>query len=107
MTLNELGKAAHDNAKAHGFYDPVPSIPERLCLIHSEISEALEAYRDGEILMYFDSSGKPEGLVAELADALIRIVDLAACLNVDLDEVVEKKMKYNESRPFKHGRKVL
>lgn len=46
MTLNELAKKINDNARNKGFYETERNIPEMLCLIHSEISEALEDYRD-------------------------------------------------------------
>jgi NTP pyrophosphatase (non-canonical NTP hydrolase) len=105
--LNDLGKAAYDNAVAHGFYEEPPSVPERLCLIHSEVSEALEDYRDGNMEPATTESGKPIGFPSELADALIRIVDLAYYKGIDLDEAVRVKMAYNITRPFKHGRKVL
>jgi hypothetical protein len=105
--LNKLGKDAYDNAVAHGFYDSNPSVPERLCLIHSEVSEALEAYRDGEMKPSITEFGKPVGLPSELADIIIRVVDLAFYKEIDLDEAVRVKMAYNITRPFKHGRKVL
>ncbi len=105
--LKELGERAYANAVAHGFYDPPPSIPERLCLLHSEVSEALEAFRDGDMTLRISDVGKPEGFASELADIAIRLVDLARHTNIDLDEAVRVKMAYNETRPFKHGRKVL
>jgi NTP pyrophosphatase (non-canonical NTP hydrolase) len=107
MTLNELGKVAHENAKAKGFYDTPPTIPERLCLIHSEVSEALEAYRDDDIAGHVSESGKPEGLPSELADIVIRVVDMAAYLGIDLDAVVAQKMAHNATRPRHHGRKRI
>ncbi len=103
--LASLGAEAHANARAKGFYDPPPSIVERLCLIHSEVSEALEAHRDGhDAFLIVD--GKPEGVPSELADIVIRVVDMATYLDVDLDKAVRLKMNYNATRPHKHGRKL-
>lgn len=50
-------------------------------------------------------SRKPEGVAVELADAVIRIADLCGHLEIDLEEVIEIKMAYNEGRPYKHGKK--
>ena len=107
MTLNELSESAHKNAVAHGFYETPPSIPERLALIHSEVSEALEDYRDGNMAPAFRADGKPIGFPSELADIIIRVADLAGCEKIDLDEALKIKMAYNEKRPYKHGQKVL
>ena len=69
MTLNELGDESHDRARRKGFYEPCPSILERLALIHSEISEAAEETCRGRKELWFGPDGKPEGLGVELADA--------------------------------------
>lgn len=105
MTLNDIVRFAHDNAVSKGFYDKPQSIGERLALIHSEISEALEAYRDDDMGLRITESGKPEGFVSELADVVIRVADLAGWIKADLGSAVERKMEYNASRPLLHGRK--
>lgn len=47
---------------------------------------------------------KPEGVAVELADALIRILDIMHSLDVDIDAIVAEKMAYNATRPVKHGK---
>lgn len=48
---------------------------------------------------------KPEGVAVELADAVIRIADLCGHLGIDLEAAIDLKMAYNETRPFKHGKR--
>ena len=48
---------------------------------------------------------KPEGVAVELADAVIRIADLCGHLGIDLEAAIALKMDYNETRPFKHGKR--
>lgn len=79
-------------------------IPEKIALIHSEISEALESYRNYKLLSY-NEGGKPEGFPVELADAVIRIMDLCGAMGIDLEAEILKKAAYNETRSFKHGGK--
>jgi hypothetical protein len=107
MTLNELGKLANENAKAHGFYDDPNPIPQQIAMMHSELSEALEEYRDGRMGLELSSTGKPVGFPYEMADLIIRVVDSCYELGIDLDNAVAVKMTYNKTRPYKHGRKVI
>lgn len=80
---------------------------EHIALMHSELSEALEAVRDGhEKLVYLDDEGKPQGVATEMADCVIRILHWAAQHEVDIGKVMAFKMAYNEGRPYRHGGKL-
>lgn len=121
MNIQELQTKAHQAAKSKGFYDESINVPEKLCLIHSEVSEALEAHRKGKTANCIGFSKSDEwdnetfknifevnvkgSLEDELADVLIRTVDLAKYLEIDLTFHIQQKMRYNSLRSYKHGKK--
>lgn len=110
-SIAEWIEAAHALADYKGWWDTAhdepPNIPEKLALIHSEISEALEEYRNGHpVDARRTENGKPEGFSIELADALIRIFDLCGYYGIDLEGAVRIKHEYNATRPMRHGGKV-
>jgi len=111
MELNRLAQDIYQNAKNKGFWDGPDRnrlIPEKIALMHSELSEALEEYRNKHAPdeIYF-KDGKPEGIPVEIADLIIRALDFCAGYGINIDEVMEAKMKYNASRPFMHGGKLI
>ena len=71
-------------------------VPAKLCLIHSEVSEAMEGHRKG--LMDDKLPHRPM-IEVELADAVIRIADLAGALGLDLGGAIAEKMAFNRVRP--------
>ena len=102
MTLKDLqDKIFIDNTMA-GWWDGIEDwdevdkiIPTKLLLIHSEISEAMEGHRKG---LMDDKLPHRKMMEVELADALIRILDLAGACGYDLEAAVAEKMEYNASR---------
>lgn len=78
-------------------WDDERHIPALLCLIHSEVSEALEGFRHGD----------RENVAEELADTLIRVLDLACGLGIDMDGEVERKLAKNRERGLRHGGKRI
>ena len=106
-SLRELQKEMHETAKLKGWHETEREIPELLCLIHSEVSEALECYRNNEMnttIRYED--GKPEGFNTECADIAIRLMDMCEYLNIDLYSEIMRKWRYNQTRTYKHGGKM-
>lgn len=71
------------------------NIPEMLCLVHSEISEAMEGHRKN---LQDDKLPHRKMIEVELADALIRILDLGAGLGLDIGGATEEKLAYNRTR---------
>ncbi len=107
LPIPELQKAIHENARAHGWWE-VPSRPaELLCLVHAEVSEALECIREGQMVTTFGVGGKPEGYPTELADIVIRVLDIAEAAGIDLEAEIIRKHEFNKTRPYRHGGKVL
>ena len=76
---------------------------ELLALIHSEISEALEALRKNDRQLSSEPWRK-NTFEDEISDAIIRICDLAEYENIDLEWQLEKKLEYNKHRKIKHGK---
>lgn len=113
MNIDAMAKAAFDNARAHGFHDRDRTVGEDAALLHSEVSEFFEAFRDGEFDVRYNpfKGDKPEGLMSELADLVIRAGDTAERLrragivSQTLGEAIVEKMAYNKTRPPKHGGK--
>jgi NTP pyrophosphatase (non-canonical NTP hydrolase) len=123
MEINELAREIHLNAKNKGFWDKPRENGTLLMLCVSELSEALEADRKNkysipkvfkQAVLNVDEDDvywKQEFEVYikdtfedELADALIRILDLAESKGIDLEWHVKQKMKYNSTRDKMHGK---
>lgn len=99
---NSVAKRVYTNAVKHGFWEEEPNDAERIALMHAELSEALEALRDGNPssnkIMEFSS------LEEELADAVIRIMDYTFGLDLDIAGAILAKIEYNQSREYMHGK---
>ncbi len=119
--INKLSEVAHQNAINKGFFETEPNLGQMLCLIHAEVSEALEADREGKyvnskITNILEIPGDEAFTMAfklhvkdsfedELADVMIRVLDLAGFKKIDLESHILAKMRYNATRPHKHGKK--
>lgn len=96
----------HDLAVSKGWYDSNRSVGDMIALCHSELSEALESYRSHGLDEWTEGD-KPEGFGIELADCIIRILDMSESLGINIQRCVSVKHAYNKTRPYRHGNKKL
>lgn len=132
MTINELCKKAHENAKKKGFWEDWEDLywlEKEIYLDekHENVTEEFrESFKETFLIkeMYNNAIGNRLMLIAseigeaeealrhddmanlreELADVAIRLCDLCGGLEIDLESEIERKMQINEQRPYKHGK---
>ena len=125
QSLRNLGEIIHQTAIEKGWWEKDRNMGEMLALVHSEVSEALEAdrnacysdwyedeppiiladrYNDADFKESFEKYVK-NTFEDELADVVIRVLDIAHSRGFDLEWHIVNKMRYNTMRPYKHGGK--
>ena len=96
-------KECHEVACNHGFWEGggLRNKGEMIALMHSELSEMLEAIREPK-----QDHHCPEftNETVEAADLLIRVFDYCQGWNLPLCEALSAKIAYNQNRPHKHGK---
>lgn len=98
--ITTIGKAINSWMRFQGFWDS-DNVGEKIALMHSELSEALEADRKD---LQSDKLEGYSGVEEELADCVIRILDFAAENDLRLGDAIVDKMHHNLTRPRMHGK---
>ncbi len=117
ITLNEIADAVHELAWEKGWHEASETedqFIERMCNnLHNEVSELHEAWRNNKLNAQCDKARdmlkqqiKPLTCKEEeMADIVIRILDNARKLGVDILSAIQRKHEFNKTRSFRHGNK--
>ena len=98
LSLHGVQQLCYEKSKSAGWWDGIvveDAVPTKLVLIHGEISEAMEGFRKD---LMDDHLPHRKNMEVELADAVIRIFDLASAMGYNIQEAMEDKMAYNAIR---------
>jgi NTP pyrophosphatase (non-canonical NTP hydrolase) len=109
--ISHVAKQMYQVATEHGFHEGETigevsnsRMSEFIANLHGEVSELWEAHRDGKL---FAQCNKPVALTCaeeELADIIIRAMDTAHSLGINIGKAIATKTSYNKTRPYKHGK---
>lgn len=103
IEFDAVAQEVNQTAIEKGWWKGERNEGELIALMHSELSEALEAMRHGN--PPDDKIPEFSGVEAELADVIIRIMDMAAAKKYRVGEAVVAKILFNKGREYKHGGK--
>jgi len=95
MDIKETCQKVHRTALEHGWWNDYISYPEKMMMVITELAESVQEDRSDHI----------KERDTEIADAIIRLFDLCRFYDIDIETEIKKKMKINESREYKHGKK--
>lgn len=118
LGINNLAQEIFMVNKANGFWDRERNVGELLMLVTSELGEALEAHRNGRFSQLNESCTSQDKETRknnfekyvkdtfedEIADAIIRLLDLSAGLGIDIEKHINAKIQYNKLRKKLHGK---
>jgi NTP pyrophosphatase (non-canonical NTP hydrolase) len=116
IELNGMAAVIHNETVLKGFWDNTREMGTLLMLVVSELSEALEADRKGKHVqvtdevkditdnLWFEAYIK-DTFEDEMADVIIRILDICAVYNIDIEWHIKRKFAYNQHREKMHGKK--
>lgn len=120
--LNSLAKTIYLDNKAKGFHETERNKGEELMLVVTELGEAMECVRkewyadwDAYDTHIADDGNKFEAVFQatikdtyedEIADAIIRLLDICGSRGIDIEKHIIHKLNYNRTRPYKHGKKL-
>ena len=115
LALENAQARVYDVNVANGWFEDDRTVGDDIALLHTEVSEMFEAYRDGGLRDMTrrlknpqpGELAKPEGFGSEAADVLIRLLDTCKRRDVDLAWEFERKLAFNETRGHKHGGKTI
>jgi NTP pyrophosphatase (non-canonical NTP hydrolase) len=119
IDFNTLANTIYLANKDKGFWDKERNVGEMLMLVTSELGEAMEAHRKGKFASFskfdkdlnfhkgfktsFENNVK-DTFEDEIADSIIRLLDMAGGMNIDLNFHITNKLKYNQTREKLHGK---
>ena len=112
IDLNTVAKLVYAIAKDKGFHNPAfdgnpLKIPTMIANIHGECSELMESFRHGTLAQPSEHVPAISQAGEELADIIIRALDMAHCLKIDITEAIGRKLYFNSNRPSMHGGKIV
>ena len=115
--LRLMAHEVEDVNRRNGWYDETRTFGDDIALLHSEVSEMFEAFRDhglddmtaGETQEYINGiiMPKPEGVGSEAADVLVRLLDTCSRHDINLFAEWRHKVDFNATRSYRHGGKAI